>query len=446
MNVQSVYRLSPLFFILLTASVLFQSVAFSLPARERKLYVGSDSTEAQLTFRHWVRMESSRKPSLKKSEEQIISQLTHMFGPMGEAAIRAVPRGDHQVQVVKVTAEGEGYFKIEYAYKGTLVLQNGPTSEYTFPLPVDPSAIYKAGMVGQKNPCTDDHYQDESDFWYFWNPENTSCPLKLGKDFIEVTGKIKRSPNTKISYPEYERLADAEGVIKISLLMGMDDPKKAKDPNKSADINAKNFRDIKRSLLERGYEARVWKAAEVKAVIGEKVKKAPYVEEFRKTFGDKEILMQVFFGPSGIDEDSAGFHYFFKDAIENSAIMMYDGHSGLGGHLDLAAIEESRSFTFEPQKDRYQIYFFNSCSSYTYYNSMFFDRKKSSADPQGTKGLDILTNGLATYFSVMHDTNMALVKAVEVWAEGRARASYQAISSEIDSGNLFGVNGDEDNP
>jgi hypothetical protein len=157
-----------------------------------------------------------------------------------------------------------------------------------------------------------------------------------------------------------------------------------------------------------------------------------------------EIL--VFFGPTGIDEESAAFHYYFKDALENSAVMMYDGHSGLGGHLDLAGIESMRGFRFAPAKNRYQVYFFNSCSSYTYYNDMYFSRKRTQKDEDGTKNLDIMTNGLATYFSTIQDANGALIKAIDTWASSGKWTSYQELAKQIDSDNLFGVNGDEDNP
>jgi hypothetical protein len=77
---------------------------------------------------------------------------------------------------------------------------------------------------------------------------------------------------------------------------------------------------------------------------------------------------------------------------------------------------------------------------------MFFEQKKSVLDPKGTLNLDILTNGLATYFSVLEDSSLALVTAIEYWVSGKAVISYQQLAQKIDSGNLFGINGDEDNP
>ena len=126
--------------------------------------------------------------------------------------------------------------------------------------------------------------------------------------------------------------------------------------------------------------------------------------------------------------------------------MIYDGHSGLGGHLDLADIESTEQFKITPDPSRYQIYFFNSCTSYTYFNTDYFARKQTSADPRGTKNLDILANGLATAFDVMHDTNLALLRAIDAWSSGKAKTSYQELAAQIDSENLFGVIGDEDNP
>jgi hypothetical protein len=80
---------------------------------------------------------------------------------------------------------------------------------------------------------------------------------------------------------------------------------------------------------------------------------------------------------------------------------------------------------------------------------MYFDRKKTSSDPNGTKKLDIFTNGLSTYFSTMQTSNAALATALEASLQyattGTAYVSYQTLAKQIDSENLFGINGDEDN-
>src|SRR6185295_4508102 len=123
---------------------------------------------------------------------------------------------------------------------------------------------------------------------------------------------------------------------------------------------------------------------------------------------------------------------------------------GLGGNLDLGAMREAshNSFQFNFPKNRYQIYFFNSCTSYAYYTDMFFDRKrvKNSADLKGSKYLDILATGLETAFDGSEKTDMALIDAIHQWAKTGQETSYQTLAVRMEADNLFGINGDEDNP
>ena len=129
--------------------------------------------------------------------------------------------------------------------------------------------------------------------------------------------------------------------------------------------------------------------------------------------------------------------------------MIYSGHSGLGGHLDLASIEANLGEEIKFNTEKYQIFFFDSCTSYRYYNTQYLDRKITDLDPNGTKKLDLFVNGLSTLFSAMPDSVSGLVtsveKAVGLAAEKKTYVSYQSIAKQIDSDNLFGIVGDEDN-
>ncbi|MBI3019301.1 MAG: hypothetical protein HYY61_05360 [Deltaproteobacteria bacterium] len=413
---------------------------------ERKLYVGKNSTEAMMTFDHKVEMESRHPPTLEEARRHIDLQVLHLFGPMGYAEYKAVPKGNHEITDIKISSQKRNTYVARYHYQGTIVLENGPRQKYEIPLPNNPETIYEKGLVNGRNPCTDPHYDIEKYFWYFWNPENDGCPLKEGRDYKKVTTQIQRFENTQNTYPEYERLVDDAGVIHISLLMGMDNPYLDRNPMISTDSNASNYQDIQSSLIQLGFKPLgAWAEEQIFSVASSRPSVVPYVEELEKQDKKAKIVVRMFFGPSGMGELSHAFHYFLKDALENSSVMIYDGHSGLGEYLDLETMEQEEGFEMKPHPDRYQIYYFNSCSSYPYYNTMFFGRKASEADPNGTQNLDILTNGLSTFFYVLHDTNLAFIRAIDAWANGKARISYQKIAQEIDSGNLFGVNGDEDN-
>ena len=413
---------------------------------EKKLYVGSNSTEARMTFNGVVQHVTTAKNPTEKTLRRVIEeQVQHSIGPMSFADASAVPKGDHVISDIKVAARNGNVISITYKYDGNIVLENGPTKTYNIVLPVNPSTIYEAAMVGEYNPCTDDHYQSEGDFWYFWNPEQSGCKLKAGKDYLVVKAKIERYENTALSYPEYHNLPDENGNITVHVLFGMDDPEKERNPLKSSDINADNYRVIRTHLLAKGYMPKIWTKTEIAKVAKTVNGDLPFVETLQKG----KIIYRFFFGPSGIDEDSLAFHWFYKDAIENASVMIYGGHSGLGGHLDLDSVEYSLGEKIKFNTKRYQIFFFDSCTSYKYYNQMYFERKVTTKDPNGTKKLDIFTNGLSTYFHVMPDSNkaigIALEKALGYASTGAGFVSYQTLAKQVDSDNLFGVNGDEDN-
>ena len=71
---------------------------------------------------------------------------------------------------------------------------------------------------------------------------------------------------------------------------------------------------------------------------------------------------------------------------------------------------------------------------------MYFDRK-----PGAGKNLDIVVNGLATYFYAIAPSNNVLFEAVYDYFDSEVETDYQDISGNADSDNLFFVTGDEYN-
>lgn len=401
-------------------------------------YTGFESSEALVEFSHWVEYEGPRAPGQLQQQDQVEKQIAHLFGPLAAAEFPAAPKTDHQIQITDVVKLTNNIFRINYTYRGHFAVRYGVENKLNIYLPHNPDKIYAAGEVNYHNPCTDSHYQSEGDFWYFWNPANHGCRLQNGRDFTIIQANLLRLPNEKTSYPEYARLADLNGNLNISLFFGMDSPTRKPDPRRSEDVNANNFTRTVEALKRLGFKS-----------IQRESNSIYYTEIFEKIYSGKNAIrkMQVktYFGPTGINENVTGFHRLLKEALEKDAVMIYDGHSGLGGHLDLQSIEYSLGSKIVFPQDRYQILFFNSCSSYPYYNTQYFERKKTEVDPRGSKNLDILTNGLSTYFNTIANSNFALLSAFDKFAQTGERTTYQKLAQEIDSDNLFGVNGDEDN-
>lgn len=422
------------------------------------MYVGAKSTEANYAFRAQVEMTQKSKPTQKQALAAIEAQVQHLHGPWSSGSEKASPKENHRIEILSIDAEvNPGRFTVSYAYAGTIVLEQktwgrtaGDSGTFDAFLPVNPKEVYERGLVGETNPCTDRHYQAEGDFWYFWNPKNYGCKLQEGTDYLRVAGEFVRFKNTVETYPEYHRLADpTTGKIEIVLFFGMDDPEAhVIDPDTSRDVNAPNYRALKQELMTLGYTARKLGEREKAALISSPraLEEAFTLERLTKKTPKGEMDILLYYGATGMDEKSSAFHHLYKRALEKSAVMLYNGHSGLGGHLDIRAMEQAQGFDISLPRSRYQIYYFNSCTSYTYYNLEYMKRKRSPTDRAGTKNLDIFANGLATYFHVMHETDMALIRAIDAYATRGEWKSYQQLAREIDSDNLFGINGDEDNP
>lgn len=387
------------------------------------------------------------------SEDQILGYLlekhvSHIFGSLAHnsTGIKGVPKTDHEYLDLDVERTPEGYLYITYQYQGTVLLSDSVGDTVSFFLPVDPINVYYYGISNNSNPCTDAHYQSEGDFWYFWNPTQYGCKLQKGVHYVEVTAQLVKKDSSVVRYPEYDRLVQKssdgfKNVIPVSLFFGLDKPDH--DTNLEggvSDANKSNVRAVIEWLLQAGYEEMI---PQTRSPIVDALLEAngSLYRWFKKETPEGQMLIKIFFGRTGIDELADGatlFHSLYLDALAEDSVVMYAGHSGLGGHLNVDSLFDLYN-RFEMRQD-YQILFFNSCSSYPYYNQMYFNKKA-----KGSKDLDIITNGLATYFTAIDDSLKVVLAALDAWSAQGYKMSYQEIADMADSNNLFAVVGDEDN-
>lgn len=444
--------------LLLASAWLFCLTSFT--HADGPLYYGETSREAWLTFSHFVEFDSTDAPGREAAMRQIDLQISHLYGSMEAAKYKAGLRNDYSILNIRIEPQAgkPGRFVAQYDFRGTIVLDSRwDRSHYDLLMPLNPERVYDAGLrkgfrwPWQKRvPCTTSREEiEEAQFYYFFSPTARDCPLKEGRDYHVVRGDLLALPNTRETYPEYERLPDSEGNIRISVLMGMHAEGLRWNPFKSRDYNTPTYRKTRKALLRAGYEKRRWSDRELNEFIGQQDAHVPlpFVEEFTKTTPRGRIVVRMFFGASSLPGGKArAFHTFLKDALENHSLLLYAGHAGYGASNDLAQIEKASGLRIRPAKDRYQIYLFNSCSSYTSYTSGFFATKSSREDPTGKRNLDIISNGLRSYFHVLHEGNIELIRAVDAWAETGERRSYQEIINRLERGYFISVAGDEDNP
>lgn len=423
-------HLSVLFFLVLSSVSLART---AVPP----LFYAQFSAQAILNFDFYVEIESPTQPTEKKALTQINKQVAFLFGTLDNQAKRAVPKRNHRIKILEISELESMKWKVSYEYTGTIQTA-ATTKSISFDLPLNPDRVYNKSLLVTDlktyHPCGDETHPQEKYFWYFFNPHGYSCPLEKDIDYKQLKGSLEYFENTKDTFPEYERLTQ-DGVISVDFFYGMDNPSLTHNPLKSKDYNADNYRQMRDYLIGQQYEY---------LILGDGTLDTLYKEQFTKSTPAGLIKVTMFFGGT----DTYSGQYFRQEWIKSlsqNSVVIYAGHSGLGSYLDIKEIEAYSGLKLNMANDRYQILFMNGCSSYPYYGDPYFDLKKSEVDPNGTKNLDIITNGLSTYFSAIAPSNQAVFNAIEKWALTNEKTSYQKIIEEADSFNLIGINGDEDN-
>ena len=433
-------------------------------------YYGRHSTEATLTFHgqadvRWkgpasAALLNSRAPERGRALNLIHQQVQHLMGTFQSVSFRketaaAGALGEtYEIHFTDAVAgSARGRVLLSYDFRGTVVFQKEIFSGHDAKLvpvrlPLAPDLIYGLGVVRShgkdRNRCTDTEFNEEEDFWYYWDPEMPSCPLAGNdQDVLHLTGKLERLPNTTLSYPEYDRLYGDNGngdSLMIAVFIGYirDQDVDAGKPSRR-DEALRALRYIDHDLNERGFELALKK--DLFRVDGDDFADGiNFLRRYQKpvNFGDRTLNVQVevLLADTDIESTDETFHHYLIPALRNSDIFVYDGHSNLGANFDLNKLPP---VAFNQEK--YQIFFFNGCSTYPYVNGMYFRAKG------GTRNAEIITAGLPTFADSSGPNAMAFM---DHFLEGET-LSYQKILSDLEKSNsdpgtyLVGVKGDEDN-
>ena len=425
------------------------SEIFSAADKDNSRWYGADSRQARMQFKAYmyyklpagytgsVSQILSNSSQKQKISELIDLQLQHMYGAFtthpGFVDAPGIPSGDYKVSLLGAEkVPNENYAKISYSYDDIVVFSSrlfrgGGTTRIDFVLPRDPVTIYKKGFASpgsRKNLCTDEHYNSEGDFWYFWNPYQEGCPIG-GGDLVAVQTDLTPMTVTRNTYPEYAKLYGQNGsgdLLQVSYLVGVD------EGFQNGDLGRKTFNDAFAGL----------KAAGFKATVDE-----PRRKRLSFSFGSKRTAVEMLL----MDPNSAEFAAEAVRGMKTADIFLYDGHSGLGGYLSPDRLAEDSGAAVALPQNKYQIFVFQGCSTYAYYNTAYFKLKRSGSDPKGTKNLDIITTGIGAAFDVGARVDVSFLTSVTMGQ----KPSWQTIldkirSAEGENSALSHVNGDEDNP
>ncbi len=331
----------------------------------------------------------------------------HIFGILASpTVIRGAGVNAHQVsglgapkypRNISITRGNLRSAEIEYKVSGRMILHKDAAKKWTrrgyvtLPIPYDMARIYR-------EECTDSSYSSLSDYWYFYDPYRRGCE-DLSTEPIARNVKIKIAAvrDRKLdTNPHFDILRGNNGngnVFKIYMMTGFDE-----SSTNRQDYGRRNYNQSRKQIRDHGFSETVVNAhSEYPRHLYKKAITTPQ---------GKELIIEVHSQLASVDADlnTVSFAKFFKEAAENSDVFIYDGHSGLGANLDLYNLE-SKAGKFHFREGRHQVFFFNSCSSYSYYLDSYAGKKTRAT-------IDVITTGLESDFDVSINMHRIFVEQI----------------------------------
>ena len=430
----------------------------SLALADTELYSRA-ADEYMVNFRALVRtdfnsIEQVRKFSaLQKQdfEEYVLKPTTKfVFGPLTNRSMGGEQKGFTLTILWAEAYLEQGVVVIPYDYSGQwLISKKVKPQLFELPLPLNARALKTRNW---KN-CTDPHpdHQDFESFWYYWDPTRRGCDHQLGQQYQMIKPQLaKKTVQTVLSYPEYDKM-QRNGKVSMTFGFGYVEDAKEPDPYADQDYGMTEFRAFiekaQASLRIYGFrETAILEKEYLGAVVSERRIGSRF--EFTKAGVNYEVKVVA---AADIDQMELFTKSFSRD---HDAFFGWFGHSRVGNGFDAFKVSSlmRQNKSYYSLTADYQMIYWAGCNSYSYYTKPFFDFKANLLvqDVKGTRSLDIISNGLPSYFSLNAANAEVLLKAI---VNRESRASFQAIVGQIEQQSnasgiyvLANVLGDEDNP
>lgn len=325
------------------------------------------------------------------------------------------PRAQFNIRIQNTYLDSSGKLAIKYSAKGKMLLHHNAAKlilsrgGLNLPLPADPDDIYN------KN-CTDDYYNSSEDYWYFYDVFRAGCSYLSKEPYallipVRVWKKVAKKTEQNLKLSALRGNNQNGQTFSIYVIHGY-----AESVHSPNDDGRALFKELNEELLKQNFTEKVlYKNTNRPLHIFSKSVKL----ESGKVI-DIEIKHTLV--ETSADSKTVSFAKFFKQAVESADVIIYSGHSGLGGNLDLAVLE-SKAGKFSFDKYKRQVYFFDSCSSYSYYLEPFLMEKTKSK-------IDVITNGLSSYF---HTGNIILGKFLRfLLSESEKDPTWHEVLNEME--------------
>lgn len=377
-------------------------------------------------------------------EAEIIEQLYYLRGQLTERN----GISDNPLSHIQITATedlGEGIYKIRY--KATLRI-SWPV-EIENPGNIDIYLPRFGDQLGRDaffarfaNGCiSTDHQTPDIEaryYWYYFQINGSRCSVKVETEDQSVSSPIKlnlnmvvSNENTQDHSPEYLKIWEDHTLV-VTEVRGMSS---LHLPMERSDQGASSFNsNIRRLLYLFGLPSesnvdlsnRQFDFARAHVPVHLKWDRLPDQP------GRKLDIMLIFIEEISLATDEQ--RNLFNQRSKISDVMIYSGHSGLGGNI--------RNFANmgQFQRGHYQLYVLNGCITFSYQDNTIFNRHGAVNNPaRPTKYLDVISNAMPGTFMDNNLVSESLIQGL------LAAATYRQILSNFPIAQRANVTGEEDN-
>ncbi|MBI5532357.1 MAG: hypothetical protein HY898_06565 [Deltaproteobacteria bacterium] len=258
----------------------------------------------------------------------------------------------------------------------------------------------------------DPHYPiDQTYYWDAWNPDKEGCSADAYQEARITITKVL--PAGRDVYPEYDQLVSDGKITTVMFFGQMGDSEVVG----TRDEGWWKLKEMSTWLTQAGFQ---------------EIKPAPVGRRFSKTVAGVVFEMDLY-GPTDFRglEDNENYPTFQKALLEHE-IIVYDGHSVLGGS----------DFWSRPQyPDFYQIYLYGGCLGYEYYLRPILEGKG------GWQKLDLLSAVIEVSATTSQFAGPVLARimwAVQHEYKATWRNLVTAVRKKVGD-STFGVSGVKDN-
>jgi hypothetical protein len=279
-------------------------------------------------------------------------------------------------------------------------------------------------------------------YWYYYRIQSQNCTVRT--DIAETTlsspvsfpvSVVPSSEQTQGKFPEYDKIWDDEKLV-ITFVRGMSSHS---SPLPTYDEGANHFNLGIRRYLD------TWGPPSSGNLSQEEIanedfdfaRNKPQVQMKWDTIPEHpgKILDVMGFFLEEISAMPSAMRVPFNQRVLESDIVVYAGHSGLGGNI--------RTFAGLPAdftRGRYQLFVINGCITYSYVDNTLLNRhgtKNNAAQP--TKYLDVITNAMPAYFMDLNQVDFAIIDSTF------NKLSYKDMLAKFPRVQRANVIGEQDN-